>query len=32
MLKGAVAARPGVEKYGLEICYDLAKPEPGKHY
>lgn len=32
MLKEALAAGPGVEKYDLDTCYDFAKPEPAKHY
>lgn len=32
MLKEALADGPGVEKYDLSACYELAKPEPDKHY
>jgi hypothetical protein len=32
MLKEAMEAGPGVEKYDLQTCYELARPEPDKHY
>lgn len=32
MLKEALTAGPGVEGYDLQTCYDLAAPEPDKHY
>jgi hypothetical protein len=32
MLKEATEAGPGVEKYDLQTCYELAKPEADKHY
>jgi hypothetical protein len=32
MLKEAMEAGPGVEKYDLQTCYELAKPEADKHY
>lgn len=32
MLKEALAAGAGVEKYDLDTCYDFAKPDPAKHY
>ena len=32
MLKEALAAGPGVEKYDLQVCYDFAKPDPTTHY
>ena len=32
MLKEALAAGPGIEKYDLQTCYDLAKPDEKSHY
>ena len=32
MRKEAVAAGPGIEKYDLQTCYDLAKPDEKSHY
>ena len=32
MLKEALAEGPGVERYDLAACYDLAKPEKTAHY
>lgn len=32
MLKEVVASGPGVEKYDLQTCYDLAKPDEKSHY
>ena len=32
MLREALANGPGVEKYDLQVCYDLAKPEEKSHY
>ena len=32
MLKEALAAGPGIEKYDLQVCYDLAKPDEKSHY
>ena len=32
MLKEVLASGPGVEKYDLQTCYDLAKPDEKKHY
>jgi hypothetical protein len=32
MLKEALVDGPGVEKYDLQTCYDLAAPEEDKHY
>ena len=32
MLKEVVASGPGVEKYDLQVCYDLAKPDEKSHY
>lgn len=32
MLKEAMAAGPGVEKYDLQTCYDMAKPDEKSHY
>ena len=32
MLKEALETRPGVEKYDLQTCYELAKPDEKSHY
>ena len=32
MLKEAMEAGPGIEKYDLQACYELARPEADKHY
>ena len=32
MLKEVLASGPGVEKYDLQTCYDLAKPDEKSHY
>jgi len=32
MLKEALETGAGIEKYDLSTCYELAKPEPSKHY
>ena len=32
MLKEALDTGPGVEKYNLQTCYELAKPEEKSHY
>lgn len=32
MLAEAVATGPGVDKYDIQLCYDLAKPEEKGHY
>ena len=32
MLKEALETGPGVEKYDLQTCYELAKPEEKSHY
>ena len=32
MLKEVVASGPGVEKYDLQTCYELAKPDEKSHY
>jgi len=32
MLKDAVETTSGVEKYDLQVCYDLAQPDEGSHY
>ena len=32
MLREVLASGPGVEKYDLQTCYDLAKPDEKSHY
>lgn len=32
MLREALAAGPGIEKYDLQTCYDFAKPDEKSHY
>lgn len=32
MLKDAVEGASGVEKYDLQVCYDLAQPDESAHY
>lgn len=32
MIKEVLASGPGVEKYDLQTCYDLAKPDEKTHY
>ncbi|MFC4294105.1 hypothetical protein ACFO0A_03425 [Novosphingobium tardum] len=32
MLKQSLAAGPGVQKYDLSVCYELARPEEKSHY
>jgi hypothetical protein len=32
MLKEVLASGPGVEKYDLQTCYDMAKPDEKSHY
>ena len=32
MLKEVLASGPGVEKYDLQTCYDLVKPDEKSHY
>ena len=32
MLKEVLASGPGVEKYDLQTCYDLARPDEKTHY
>jgi hypothetical protein len=32
MVKEVLASGPGVEKYDLQVCYDLAKPDEKSHY